>query len=84
MAQLFDADARYLFYGVIIIVLSVVFLLSSLSFFRSGYYIVGQEADFLLAFVFVVVGSAMVFSAAGKPGKPSFSVGIKEVLTGPK
>jgi len=84
MAQLFDADSKYLFYGIILIVISVVFLLSSLGTFKSGSYILGQEMDFLLAFLFVIVGCAMVFSAAGKPGKPSFSVGIKEVLTGPK
>ncbi len=83
MAQLFDADARYLFYGVILIVLSVVFLLSSLGFFRSGYYIVGEQADFLLAFFFIIVGCGMVFSAAGKPGKPSFNVKLKEATTGP-
>jgi len=83
MAQLFDADARYLFYGVILIVLSVVFLLSSLGFFRSGYYILGDKVDFLVAFLFVIVGCAMVFSAAGKPGKPSFSVKLKEATTGP-
>ena len=46
--------------------------------------ILGQELDFLMAFLFVIIGCGMVFSAAGKPGKPSFSVGIKEVLTGPK
>ena len=84
MAQLFDADSRYLFYGIILIALSIVFLLSSLGFFRSGYYVIGQEMDFLLAFIFVIVGCGMVFSAAGKPGKPSFSVGIKEIRTGPK
>lgn len=83
MAQLFDADSRYLFYGVILVALSIIFLLSSLGFFRSGYYIVGQEFDFLLAFLFVIVGCAMVFSAAGKPGKPSFSVKLKEATTGP-
>jgi len=84
MAKLFDDDSKYLFYGVILIALSIVFLLSSLGFFRAGYYVIGQEVDFLLAFLFVVVGCGMVFSAAGKPGKPSFNVGIKEVLTGPK
>ncbi|MDP2973550.1 MAG: hypothetical protein Q8N60_00725 [Candidatus Diapherotrites archaeon] len=83
MAQLFDADARYLFYGVILIVLSVVFLLSSLGVFRSGDYIIGEQADFLLAFFLIIVGCAMVFSAAGKPGKPSFSVKLKEATTGP-
>lgn len=83
MAQLFDADARYLFYGVILVVLSVVFLLSSLGVFRSGYFIVGEKADFLVAFFFAIVGCAMVFSAAGKPGKPSFSVKLKEATTGP-
>ncbi len=83
MAQLFDADARYIFYGVVIIILSVVFLLSSLGTFKSGSYILGQEMDFLLAFVFVVVGCGMVFSAAGKPGKPSYTVKLKEERTGP-
>ncbi len=81
MAQLFDADARYIFYGVVLVVLSVVFLLSSLGVFRSGYYIVGEQADFLLAFFFIVVGCGMVFSAAGKPGKPKFDVNISEVRT---
>ena len=84
MAQLFDADSKYLFYGIILIALSVVFLMSSLGVFKSGYYVIGQEVDFLVAFLFVILGCAMVFSAAGKPGKPSFSVGIKEVSTGPK
>jgi len=83
MAQLFDADSRYLFYGIILIVLSVVFLLSSLGVFKSGYYIMGEQADFLLAFFLVILGCGMVFSAAGKPGKPSFSVKLKEATTGP-
>jgi len=81
MAQLFDADSRYLFYGIILVALSVVFLLSSLGIFRAGSYIVGQEFDFLLAFLFIIVGCAMVFSAAGKPGKPKFDVNISEVRT---
>ena len=82
MAQLFDADGRYLFYGIILIALSIVFLISSLGFFKSGFYVVSQEIDFVLAFIFVIIGCGMVFSAAGKPGKPSFNVGIKEIKTG--
>ncbi len=83
MAQLFDSDSRYLFYGIVLVVLSVVFLLSSLSVFKSGYHVVGEQADFLIAFFLIVVGCAMIFSAAGKPGKPSYTVKLKEATTGP-
>ncbi|MBN2067582.1 MAG: hypothetical protein JW744_03895 [Candidatus Diapherotrites archaeon] len=83
MAKLFDADSTYLFYGIILVVLSIVFLLSSLGAFRSGYHIMGEQADLLISFFFIVVGCAMVFSAAGKPGKPAFNVNLREIKTGP-
>ncbi|MCX6799024.1 MAG: hypothetical protein NTW59_02940 [Candidatus Diapherotrites archaeon] len=81
MAKLFDEDARYIFYGVVLVALSIVFLLSSLGAFRSGAYILGQDLDMIVAFVLIVLGAGMVFSAAGKPGKPKFDVTIKEVKT---
>jgi hypothetical protein len=81
MAKLFDDDSRYLFYGVILVALSVVFLLSSLGALRSSNYIIGQQADVMVAFVLIVIGAGMVFSAAGKPGKPKFDVTIKDIKT---
>ena len=81
MAKLFDDDARYIFYGVVLVGLSIIFLLSSLGALRSSYYIIGQQADVMIAFVLIVIGAGMVFSAAGKPGKPKFDVTIKDVKT---
>jgi len=66
MLPLFDPDAKNVLYGVILIALSVIFLLSSLGFFRSGHYIIGQEIDFLIAFAAIIIGCAMVFSSVRK------------------
>jgi len=35
----------------------------------------------MVAFVLIVIGAGMVFSAAGKPGKPKFDVTIKDIKT---
>jgi len=83
MAQLFDDDSRYLFYGVILIIFSVVFLLSSMGILKSSTHMIGEDMDILIAFLFMLIGAGMVFSAAGKPGKPKFDVAIKEITTGP-
>lgn len=63
---LFSDDSRTMFYGMILVVISIVFLLSSLGLFWKSTYIVDDKLDLIISFAFLVFGLAFVFSAAGK------------------
>ncbi|MBN1941495.1 MAG: hypothetical protein JW772_04920 [Candidatus Diapherotrites archaeon] len=75
---LFSDDSVVIFYGIIIVVMAVVFLLSSLGVFWKSTYIIDDRLDLVIAFILIVFGLALIFSQAGKPGKPKFEVSLGE------
>ena len=75
---LFTSGAHTVFYGVALIALALVFFLSGVGVFKSNIHIFGGTADTVMAFVLVIVGVALVYSEAGKPGKPKYEVTLGE------
>jgi len=63
---LYNEESRSIFYGIVLIVVSMIFLLSSLGVFWKSTYIIDDRLDLVIAFIFLLFGLAFVFSGSAK------------------